>query len=113
MSDIKTCKCCNKTKKVSEFTKDSSTFDGIRTKCKACQRKVYSNYSERNKKAIANRVQERRYLAKYGYTKEQLQQMIESGKYKICYSCNMILTLDYFRTTGEGIKFTEKCKTCR
>jgi thymidylate synthase len=112
MSDRKTCKCCNKTKEVSEFTKDSSTFDGIRTKCKACQQKVNRKYSQSNKEQLKQKAKERRLRDKYGCTWDDWKK-VENGDLKICYSCNMALPLDYFTYSGERVKLTEKCKTCR
>ena len=42
--DVKTCRVCNKSKPLTEFSKDSSTKDKINSKCKTCVSKYFKTY---------------------------------------------------------------------
>ncbi len=46
---MKVCKGCSKEKSLDEFSKHSSTKDGLRAKCKECRRLEYKEYRENNK----------------------------------------------------------------
>lgn len=46
---MKVCKGCLKEKSLDEFSKHSSTKDGLRTKCKKCRSLEYKKYREKNK----------------------------------------------------------------
>ena len=42
----KECSCCHKVKPVSEFNKDNRAIDGLKSKCKQCNKQYYQNNRE-------------------------------------------------------------------
>lgn len=57
--NTKTCTKCKETKETSEFSKDKSKKDGLRSSCKACKKAYDKKYVEENK--------EKKYAANYAY----------------------------------------------
>ena len=111
MSNTKTCKSCNKIKSVSEFTKDSNTFDGIRTKCKVCQRKVNRKYYDKNSAQIIKRQKDRHKnklsIERYGLTPDEISSLHNDGL-KICYSCKRALDPTCF----DELSVIAECRDC-
>ncbi len=56
----KTCAVCHISLSISMFTKDASTSDGLRTKCKVCASEYWKNYKEKNKDKLKTRSQQNR-----------------------------------------------------
>ena len=49
MDQLKVCGKCKESKAHSEFSKDKSKKDGLRTKCKVCDKEIRKNWYEANK----------------------------------------------------------------
>jgi hypothetical protein len=60
LDNTKTCSVCNNSFDFSMFTKDASTSDGYRSKCKNCSKKYWQQYKENNKEKLAHRSQQNR-----------------------------------------------------
>ena len=74
----KECSCCHKIKTVSEFGKDRSKIDGLKLKCKECNKQYYKDNAEYFKQYQKDNAEYyKEYLKEY-YTKkaqESLQQI--------------------------------------
>ena len=106
----KRCTKCSKVKLLIEFDTNSSTYDGLYSWCKSCQR-IYKSFHTRNygKNAQTNKVMqrlqmdrhERNLAAKrrsrmkymYGITPEQYDKILEEQNY-LCALCGCELTHD-------------------
>jgi len=60
MDNTKTCSVCMYSFDFSMFTKDVSTSDGYRSKCKNCAKEYWKKYKENNKEKLAHRSQQNR-----------------------------------------------------
>lgn len=59
-SDLKACSVCKSSLSFTCFTKDASTSDGLRSKCKKCAKEYWNKYKEENKEKLAHRSQQNR-----------------------------------------------------
>ena len=106
--DTKECKACKTVKTIDKFNKDSSAYDGIRTKCKDCQRKVNRAYDLKNsdkRKAY----QKTRYKHMTELPKD-IKYYVNEGLWRLCYRCKVAKPREEF-SKYSGVKTI--CDICR
>lgn len=59
-ANLKTCSICKSSLSFTCFTKDISTSDGLRNKCKECVKSYWSTYKETHREKLAKRSQQNR-----------------------------------------------------
>jgi hypothetical protein len=72
---VKNCNKCKESKDLSEFHKQKSTKDGLRSQCKKCRKGINKKYNEDNKEEIALY-----YKKYYEDNKDKFQQYREDNK---------------------------------
>lgn len=111
---MKTCKTCNETKSLEEFSKRSRNKDGYELHCKVCLRKVHQEWVNNNpekareswrkasKKNYSTKNYRVRHLAKYGLTEQGYESLLLSQN-KLCAICNedKPLCIDHDHETGK------------
>ena len=106
--DTKECKACKTVKSIDKFNKDSSAYDGIRTKCKDCQRKVNRAYDLKNSN-------KRREYQKARYKRmtelpSDIKYLVSEGDWRVCYRCKSAKPKEDF-SVYSGVKTI--CDICR
>ena len=105
----KECSCCHKVKPVSEFNKDNRAIDGLKSKCKQCNKQYYQNnrenilkqqkqYNKDNKKKRKQYYQDNKEHFKE-YRKQYYQDNKEYLKEKVH---------QYYQDNAESIKENKK-----
>lgn len=84
----KSCRVCNKDKKIEKFVKLSSSEDGHTNICKKCHREAQRRYRENN----PDNYKSAKLKSKYGISLEQLNDMKEQQEHK-CKICTEQLPL--------------------
>lgn len=103
----KLCSNCKKVLPVSDFTKRLRNKDGLRSRCKYCDRKDENSYRKKNPEVE----RKRKLKSKYNITLEEYNNMIISQNGE-CYICKKqkILSVDHNHKTGRIRKLL--CQKC-
>lgn len=108
-SGNKKCSFCLETKDVSNFSKRLRSKDGLRNRCKQCDRSEEKKYRQRN--TAKQRLTKIRQM--YGLEPEQYEALIkkQDGKCAICH-CIVTLVVDHCHKSGKvrGL-LCRKCNT--
>ena len=103
----KLCSSCQKVLSVSDFTKRLRNKDGLRSRCKYCDRRGENDYRKRNPESDAKR----KLKQKYNLSLEEYKRMVSAQENK-CYICGKIarLNVDHNHKTGQVRKLL--CHKC-
>jgi len=91
----KICSKCNKTKPISEFSKDRRTKDGLHYWCKKCQSKNAKKYYQENKNNLKK--YQRRY---YQNNKEKIKKQFKNWRKKNYHRYWTLATLNNHKRSG-------------
>lgn len=94
---LKRCRKCGQTKEFADFRRRAARPDGLESACRACQQMKEASAATRE------RLRRGKYVARYGITYEQVQEMIraQDGKCRICHEVLLRPHVDHCHDTGK------------
>lgn len=119
MYDLKTCKICRTTKKITEFNKRAASKDGLDTKCRECYNKnkeilsgVKIKCSNCKKKKPEERFTKKQDTCNTCFDIAEAEELLKTGQ-KLCPTCKNVKITDEFGFRSDTRdKLRNQCKEC-
>ena len=107
--EYKECCTCKRKLELNKYSKNKSSWDGLKSYCKECASAKGKIYREKNREDDLRRKKEW-YLNSKKRMKERTEKELKLGQ-KICTKCNKKLAIKYFRERPNG-GFYSVCREC-
>lgn len=107
--EYKECSACKRILELSRYSKNKSSWDGLKSYCKECQSKKGKVYRKENHEADLRRKKEWYFNTKNKKEERTKKELIM--EYKVCSKCNKKLEIKKFRERPNG-GFYSVCREC-